>query len=244
MSLDFQPVSNVSLSRQVAEQIREAIINGDLQADQRLPSEEELTKRFNVSRPTIREALKLLAAQNLVRSRRGPSGGTFINRPDPKAFSAQLASTMQLLAGMGEFSLDDISTARRELESLCCRLAATHREQTHLAQMEQELVLQRQEKLTAEEFCASDVRFHRTVADASGNSVIRLLMFSLLDALQPVANMVSFRYRERAVIVDQHQRLLVALTQRDADTAVNILEEQIDYLHEQQVKAQASRQQT
>ena len=81
MSINYQPLISTGLARQVAESIREAILSGQLRADERLPTEEELASRFGVSRPTIREGLKRLAAMNLIHSRRGPMGGTFVKTP-------------------------------------------------------------------------------------------------------------------------------------------------------------------
>ena len=71
--LNFEPVVNVSLAKQISERILESITDGKLKADDQLPTEEVLASQFQVSRPTIREALKRLAAQSLIRSRRGPS---------------------------------------------------------------------------------------------------------------------------------------------------------------------------
>ena len=74
MAIDYQGLVTQGLARQIAEKLREAILEGRLHVNERLPTEYELAARFNVSRPTIREALKRLAAQNLIRSRRGPAG--------------------------------------------------------------------------------------------------------------------------------------------------------------------------
>src|SRR5262245_59403337 len=65
--MEYESVITESAARQIAENIREAIMNGRLKVDERLPTEEELATRFKVSKPTIREALKRLAAQNLIR---------------------------------------------------------------------------------------------------------------------------------------------------------------------------------
>ena len=71
---------DASVAAEIAAELRDAILSGALATEERLPGEQELAERFGVSRPTIREALKRLAAQNLIRSRRGPTGGTFVNR--------------------------------------------------------------------------------------------------------------------------------------------------------------------
>ncbi|MBP0649679.1 FadR family transcriptional regulator, partial [Mycobacterium tuberculosis] len=119
-------------------------------------------------RPTIREALKRLAAQNLLRSRRGPMGGTFVNGPSLEEARADLAATTTMLVGMGQFSLDEIAAVRLSLETLCARLAAVHRSDADLAALADEIALQATTDLTDVEFCASDVRFHRRLADQEG----------------------------------------------------------------------------
>ena len=84
MAINFQPLVAESLAKQISQNIRNAIMDGSLKVDEQLPTEEVLAKKFNVSRPTIREALKRLAAQNLIRSRRGPTGGTFVKQPSQR----------------------------------------------------------------------------------------------------------------------------------------------------------------
>ena len=68
------------LSAQIAKAIRDAIMSGDLLVGERLPSEAELAEQFDVSRPTVREALKRLGAQSRTRTQRGAPGGAFVNR--------------------------------------------------------------------------------------------------------------------------------------------------------------------
>ena len=123
MAINFQPLVAESLAKQIAENIRSSILDGSLKVDDQLPTEEVLAAKFNVSRPTIREALKRLAAQNLIRSRRGPTGGTFVNRPSQEELRSSLAGAAMLMVSMGKFSLSEIAEARRELELPCCRLA-------------------------------------------------------------------------------------------------------------------------
>ena len=78
--MKIDPNSASDLSAQIAKAIRDAIMSGQLIVDERLPSEAELSEQFNVSRPTVREALKRLGAQSLIRTRRGATGGAFVNR--------------------------------------------------------------------------------------------------------------------------------------------------------------------
>jgi len=237
MAIEYDKLNTQSLAKQIAETLRAAILDGRLKVDDRLATEEELAARFAVSRPTIREALKRLAAQNLVHSRRGPSGGTFIKRPSEEELRNTLRNATTLMVTLGEFDIDAITEARLELESLCLRLAVARREEVHLERMALELARQR-EPISDEEFCASDIRFHRALVDATANPVLQFNMVTVIEALQPLMNMIANRTRERQVIADHHGALLVALRERDGASAEVALVQLIDYLRLQYREAQ------
>jgi GntR family transcriptional repressor for pyruvate dehydrogenase complex len=239
--IEYGTIIRTSVAKQIADSIRKAILDGKLKIDERLPIEEDLARRYGVSRPTIREALKRLAAQNLIRSRRGPSGGNFVNRPAPEKLAQSLSAAATMMVSMGQFELDEIATARLELEGICCRLAATNRTKDHLRAMERELDIQRSPATTDEEFCASDVRFHRLIVDSTANGVIRFVMYSIVEAMLPVTNMVIFRVREREKIVGLHQRLVAMLRESNGDGAVAALQKLMSYLRDRYHEAQATR---
>ena len=232
MSIKYESLVTQSLAKQIAENLRAAILEGRLQIDERLPTEEELAARFSVSRPTIREALKRLAAQNLVRSRRGPTGGTFITRPTEEELRTTLTNATTLMVTLGEFDIDSITEARRELEKLCLKLAIERRTDIHLQQLAEELSLQ-QQLISDEQFCASDIRFHRILVDATANPVLKFTMVGVIEALQPLMNMIANRSRDRKVIISYHQQLLQAMTEQDLHKAELSLDQLLDYLQQQ-----------
>jgi len=242
MAIKYDRVVTQSLARQIAEQIRTAILQGDLQVDERLPTEEELAARFSVSRPTIREALKRLAAQHLIRSRRGPAGGTFVTRPSTDEMSATLTNTATLMVTLGEFDIDSISEARREMEQLCLKLAVQRRNDEQLEQMAAALEEQ-QAPISDEAFCSADIRFHRAIVDATGNPVLQFNMYTVIEALQPLTNMIANRFREREIIIQHHQALYSAVRLQKSEEASRALDRLIDYLTEQYAKALSWKQQ-
>lgn len=241
MSLKFEGLVTESLATQIADQIRTAIVEGRLKVDQRLPTEDELAARFEVSRPTIREALKRLAAKNLIRSRRGPTGGTFVARPSLEDASAHLTEAATMLVSLGEFTLSEIAEARGGLERLCARLAAANRSADDLERMRGQIARQRDLSIADTEFCASDVAFHRALVDATGNPVLRFMMHTVIEALQPVSNMVIYRFRDRAQAADQHEAVLHAVEAADPDAAEAAMAAVMDTLTEQYARAQAWR---
>ncbi len=238
MSLKFDGLVTESLAKQISEQIRQAIVDGHLRVDQRLPREDDLAAQFDVSRPTIREALKRLAAQNLIRSRRGPTGGTFVNRPSAEEAAQGLQESATMLVSLGEFTLSDIAEARHEMEAVCARLACERRTDDHLARMRAEIDRQRDPDLPDTGFCASDVAFHRALVDACGNPMIGFLMTALIEAVQPVSNMVIVRFRDRDRTAAQHEAVLKALESRDVTAAERAVTAMMNSLRDQYEKAQ------
>lgn len=230
MPIEYQDVVRTGVARQVADQISAAILDGRLKIDERLPTEEELARRFSVSRPTVREALKRLAAQNLIRSQRGPAGGTFVKRPDPEGLASTITGAATLLVGIGAFDIDEIIGARLETESICCRLACERRSQEDLAAMRAEVARQRSASVSDEDFCASDVRFHRALVKAAGNGPLSLMMYTVVEAFMPITNMIVSQVRERGRVADFHERLADAIEAREADRSTATLSELLDHV--------------
>lgn len=240
-AVSYGQIVTDSAASQIAEAIQQAIIDGRLRVNERLPTEEELAARYGVSRPTVREALKRLAARHLIRSRRGPSGGTFVRGPSPEELGQSLGTAASLLLAVGGIGLDEVATARTELETICCRLAAKNRTAEHLEELQAEISLQKDVSITDQDFCASDVRFHRVMVKAAGNPLLAFLMNAVIDVLLPVSNMIIFRVRERQVIVAHHERIAKALRRGDSGVAIKALHGLMKYTREQYAVAERAR---
>lgn len=227
--MKIDPNSTTSLSVQIAEAIRSAIISGDLIVDERLPSEAELADQFDVSRQTIREGLKRLAAQSLIRTQRGAFGGAFVRRLSYEDARKQLITTSTLLLSMNEISFDTACEARFTLERSCAHLAATRRRDAHLNAMAREITVQGAPDLSDVDFCASDVAFHRTLVDAADNPVLSYQLAGSIEAMQPLMNMITFTARSRAEIVAIHTAILDAMTAQDGAEVAKHLARLEDY---------------
>jgi len=217
------------LSVQIATAIREAIVSGDLPVDERLPSESELADQFNVSRPTVREALKRLAAQNLIRTLRGATGGAFVKRLRFQDAYRQQITTSTLLLSMNEVSFKTACEARYALESACVELSAARRQPDHLATMRAEIHRQRQPGLSDESFCDSDVAFHRALVDGADNPVLSYQLAGAVEAMQPLMNMITFTARDREKIVAFHIAIADAIESGDAANAATALDDLSTY---------------
>ncbi|WP_299409311.1 FadR/GntR family transcriptional regulator [uncultured Roseobacter sp.] len=213
--MKIDPDNPADLSAQIAAAIRDAIVDGTLIVDERLPSEAELSEQFEVSRPTVREALKRLAAQSLIRTQRGATGGAFVNRLSFEAAYPQQITTSTLLLSMNAVSFGTACEARYALERACAPLSADRRSADHLATMRAEIHRQGQPGLTDEAFCASDVAFHRALVDGAGNPVLSYQLAGAVEAMQPLMNMITFTARDRARIIALHTDIADAIETQD-----------------------------
>ncbi len=242
--MKIDPKSKTDLPAQIAKSIRDSIINGDVNVDDRLPSETELADKLEVSRPTVREALKRLAAQNLIRTQRGATGGAFIRRLSYQDAYAQHITTSTLLLSMNAVDFQTACEARYALERACAPLSAERRTPDHLATMRAEIHRQSQPGLSDESFCDSDVAFHRALVDGAGNPVLSYQLAGAVEAMQPLMNMITFTQRSRDMIVSFHTRIADAIEASDAslvDTALSELTTYTLHLGDEAMRARESR---
>ncbi len=242
--MKIDPKNKADLSAQIAKAIRDAIISGDMIVDERLPSEAELADQFDVSRPTVREALKRLAAQNLIRTQRGATGGAFVRRLSYDEAYAQHITTSTLLLSMNAVDFETACEARFALERACAPLSAQRRTPDHLATMRAEIHRQAQPGLSDERFCDSDVAFHRALVDGADNPVLSYQLAGAVEAMQPLMNMITFTQRNRDVIIGLHTRIADALEMQngaDADAALAELTAYTLTLGEEAMEARARR---
>ncbi len=167
----FQPVQPVRAYERIVQQIEEAILRGDLRPGERLPSERDLVQQFSVSRATVREALRVLQSNGMVRSRAGDPAGAEIMPFSP----ATLQKSMTTLARLSELTLTELIQFRMLLDATANLLAAQLRTEEQLSEMDTALKVMRDSvSLGYEEFSRADVAFHDAVARASGNRLLQV----------------------------------------------------------------------
>ncbi|TFL18679.1 FadR/GntR family transcriptional regulator [Jannaschia formosa] len=212
------------LSTDISDRLAARIASGDLVADDRLPSEAELAVQFDCSRATVREALKRLAARNLIRTRRGNAGGAFVNRLTFEAAVEAHVATSTLLLSMNAVDFETAAEARFALERACVDLACRNHAPEDLSAMRAALDLLTQ-PCDDVAFCAADVAFHRAFVDAARNPVLSYQLAGAVEAMQPLMNMITFADRDRTGIAALYRRLANAVRARDAGEARHVLTE-------------------
>lgn len=232
---------------QVAEVIKSWITDGRLRPGVRLSKEAELQQMFNVSRGSMRDALKALEVQGLVSLSTGPDGGATITRvPLERAFLA-----MQNFLFFESTSLEDIYAVRRVLEPLLAAGAVEHLSDADLEALERSVDL-------CEPFVAGhedaldqrheDIHFHDVLAMANPNAFLRFLcqiINQMLHSLVIVAGNVTqqdYQAFGRKTVV-AHRAILDAAKRRDVEAVGQLMAAHMEEAEMQLRKVHAALQQ-
>lgn len=186
----FQRVRPVRLYERIVEQIESALASGELKPGQRLPSERELVTQFGVSRATVREALRVLESNGVVRSRPGDPHGSELLAFSPRA----LAKQMTRLAQVDHVSLAELISFRMILDSSANMLAARLHSPEELGAIDGTIADMRAAVDAGyDEFGRADIAFHDAIARASRNSLIQVCNQVVRDV---VLSLISDKIRK------------------------------------------------
>jgi len=228
--LAFSPVQTRRTFEEAVAQIAERITLGDLRPGDQLPSERTLAQQMQISRPTVREALKLLAEAQVLAVRPGARGGAVVlDNVVPREVVTRKSDLR-----VGE--VGGVLEARRLLEPQVAQLAARHAGAADLEAMERTLEAQRrlagaEEFLTVEDrFLALDLQFHLAIAKATGNSTVVSLMRSLLRRLEIARDMALHHPPVVEWSLGIHERTLAAIREGDPEAIDAVMDEHLSAL--------------
>ncbi|MQA11442.1 MAG: FCD domain-containing protein [Pseudonocardiaceae bacterium] len=215
--------------QQVEERIRAAIFSGDLRSGERLPAEAELARQFEVSRTTVREALRSLTTQNLIDKVPGAGGGSFVRSIDHHSLGTLLQESLHNLLTLGSLGGEEVAMVRQYLEVPSTRLAAEHRTEEDLNELREIVEQQRTISVDDPNVPDLDERFHAAIARASGNRVLGSFVHALHRETEPV-HYLDLSPSVGKTTVKQHQKIVKAIAERDPDAAEAAIVEHLGYL--------------
>ena len=173
---------------QIANELRALIVNGDLTEGDSLGHEPDLVERFGVSRPTLREALRILEAEGLISVVRGVLGGVVVHEPSERTTARSAALVLQ----SRNVSLADVYEARSILEPTAARIAAASRGHRAAANKLRRLV-DEQEAVIAdpEAFGRANALFHERLVSLAGNQTLTVMIEMLNEIVTRAVTAVS-----------------------------------------------------
>lgn len=164
----------------IAADLRRQIVRGDLAEGAALPPETKLMQQFGVSRPTLREAIRILESERLISVRRGARGGARVHRPQLEVVTQYAGLILQADGA----TLKDVYAARKVIEPPLAGMVAERRPERELQLLKdcvrgEETVLGKDSKATAAYFA----RFQKLMGEASGNTTLGLIATMLASVV-------------------------------------------------------------
>ena len=212
----------------IATYIRGQIVRGELKTDDALPSETVLMEMFSVSRPTLREAFRILEAESLISVRRGARGGARVVAPD----IAVAARYVGLLLQMSDTTIADVYEARTVIEPAAAGLLASRRTRQDLDDLTAcseklvGLVESDEHFKNADAWSQTTQQFHDLILDRAGNRTLSIQAGVLREVVAMHLSTVVVRTFDRPDPQDQfrqlvrsYRKLVLLLDVRDAEGA-------------------------
>ena len=215
--MKFEPIKPKKVSTQIADQIRTSILNGDFTPGDKLPPERELAEMFGVSRPSVREALNMLASSGLVESYQG--GGTVVKSLVEPAAGNPLTEMIRI---EGDRALDVIEV-RKGMEAWTAWYAAQRALPEDIAKLEKIIEDMRHNLEGLKPSENLDANFHTVIARATRNVVWLHLMQSIFDAMKEfqknVWRAVYLTEDDHRMLFGHHLAIFEAIRNRDPEQA-------------------------
>jgi GntR family transcriptional repressor for pyruvate dehydrogenase complex len=205
---------------------REGLVPGDF-----IGREGDLAARFGVSRPTMREALKLLSSGHLIRASKGPGGGIFVAHTPDKGMSRSVSDAVASMLETGTLSLEELLDARLMLEVPVAGRVAVLSDPATIERLQRAVAAEREAaRDDLETFAASDAEIHRALSAGAHNRMVEALMGWSFEVLQPSLIELLDRALVRSAVVEQHEALLACIEARDAVGAQRAMRAHLLYL--------------
>lgn len=225
--MTYRPIRPARLYEQIVEQIERQILNGDLQAGDRLPTENELAKHFEVSRTSVREAIKTLAQKGLVEVKVGR--GMFVTDHTSQVVKHSLDLMMRFNQQDG---LSQVVEVREILEPEIAARAAKRATEEDVTAMQEAVEAMDANMDDPVAYIAADHQFHMALARATQNGLILALVDSIVEVLQE--QRMHIYHVEGGPQRGQyhHKRILQAIESQDPEAARKEMEAHLQQVGE------------
>ena len=217
----LNPVKNIKVYEVIMEEIKDIVKKGELKSGEKLPSERELADKLEVSRTSVREALKALTMLGLIESKHDE--GNFIKSNFENSLLEPLSIVFLLIGSKNE----DIIELRRIIEPEAAGLAAKNITESELRDLK-EIMKELNNSLDAEICAQLDKKFHYKIAQASGNHLISTIMFSISSLIEKYIDSSRIHNINKKVVKLQHEEIYKALESRDSKKASEYVKKHLE----------------
>jgi GntR family transcriptional repressor for pyruvate dehydrogenase complex len=220
LRMDYQretlaPIGNTDKIQQIVKALQDFIIEGNLKHGTELEPERVLASRLEVSRFSLREALRVAQAQGLIEIARG-------RRPRVARMSGAAAAQMiALVLRRTKKTLLDLIAARQALETQIARLAALHATEAQIVEMQETIETMERSRENPEVCVEEDIKFHDVLVKATENVVFEVMLSPLAELLRDSRKETIRQGIDRVVV--GHKAILAAVQRRDPEKAAQAM---------------------
>ncbi|MGH3359446.1 MAG: FadR/GntR family transcriptional regulator [Nocardioidaceae bacterium] len=233
MGMQLEPLERAKTYELVVRRIKEEIFAGRLRPGDRLPGERQLSEQLQVSRPSVREAVRILQAMQIVSSRPGTGAGSgLIVSTQP---SRALTDLLGIHVALSSYSISEVMSVRVVLEQQSVRTLAGQVEDADLARIDEILGRMSEPGLDRGTFHDLDTEFHIAIAHGSDNALLADLMGALRDSVRRPMDEAfadSDWATRQTVLVREHVEIFEAVRAADPDLAANLMRRHIEGFYE------------
>lgn len=221
-----EPIRATRTFEAAIDHLTDAVERSGLRRGDRLPGEQELARLLEISRPTLRQALRVLELSGVVEVRRGKGGGVFL--------ASELVPTLAISSAVAveESAAADVLRARRVLETAVAHEAAARADADDFARLERTIELLERHLGERPLVMRADAMFHRSLVRACHNRTLEVSMRGVGKALAPIRDAYSGGLERDRLTLDVHRRQLDAMRRRDARALDRVLDEHFGMLED------------
>lgn len=219
----FAPIRATRASSDVIAQIRRAIFSGQYRPGDRLPTEREMAQQFGVSRVTVRDALRALEANGLIRVKVGGQGGPYVSEPDISRVTDSIGTHLQLRGT----TFEELAEARQALEVTAAQLAAERATDEDLEALKAAIELTGQP--TSDDTAASSLDFHTALVIAAHNRALLAMFSATRDLIEQAFDALHAQQPDmRESSRKTHRGLYDAIASRQGELAARLMREHLE----------------
>ena len=234
MNMELAPLERAKTYELVVRQIKAEIFAGRLRPGDRLPGERQLSEQLQVSRPSVREAVRILQAMEIVRTRpgTGASSGLIVSAQPSRA----LTDLLGIHVALSSYSVAEVMSVRMALEEQSVRRLAEQVEQADLSKVKATLNRMSDPELERRDFHDLDTNFHVELARGSDNALLADLMMALRESVrrpmdEAFADDEQWPARQQA-LVREHAEILEAVRVGEPGPAASLMRQHIEGFYE------------
>ncbi|MCS7280615.1 MAG: FadR family transcriptional regulator [Desulfobacterota bacterium] len=233
--LNVTPIIRKRTFEVVSDEIKRLILAGELKPGDRLPSESELARKFNVGRQTIREAMRLLELSGYIKVEKGLGKGAFVADTIMNTFSNLFLEAFL----MRKIDIHDLTVARIEIEKIMIKHVLENVTAEDIRTLEENVRVSKEKIKNKIQPFHENIEFHRHLARISKNSVFILVIELIMTVVSDFRSQVKLPFSFPKKNVADHEKIVLALKNGKKEEVKRLLEDHLRYVGDVMEKALA-----